>query len=286
MRFFIIFLFFFFSFFSFSEGNIIVDAINKSIKLENFYLPIDIVGEVFFNVKQQSESLILNLEAKEIFIDEKLLPWVKLRLIKKENEIFIDNFSFPYFILKGKYNLITGDISLDINANYKSSDVLAGEIEVKAKVWGKLDNYIISGSLNIFNGKYQDIEFSMLMLNFLGSFPILFLKDSNIILKDGSNYRIEGKLNVSDFKNLFSNIQFVIEKFFLGDWELILQDFKKIGLRKNVGEKFFVLFDSPQKDLNAKEGSELNYKFGEDNYLKIRMEPDKSILGFEVRKEF
>ncbi|MCM8786897.1 MAG: hypothetical protein NC935_02460 [Candidatus Omnitrophica bacterium] len=286
MRVFIISLFFIFSFSLISTGNIVFDAVNKNIQLQNFYLPINIEGDVFFNIKQQRDCFVLNLEAKDLIIDEKLLSWVRLRLIKKENEVFIDNFSLPYLILKGRFNLITGDIFFDINANYKSTDLLTGQVQMNTKAWGRLDNFIISGYLNIFNGEYKAIKFERIFLNFFGSFPTLFLTDSYIILSDKSNYKIEGRLNIGNFKNLFSDIQFVMEKFFLGDWKLISQDFGKIGLSKNVDEKFSILFDNPQSDLSIKEGTELNYKLQDDNYLKIRMESDKSILGFEVRKEF
>ncbi|MDD5584306.1 MAG: hypothetical protein PHV55_04545, partial [Candidatus Omnitrophica bacterium] len=249
----------------------------------------DVKGNFLFDVARENGSVVLNLEGKDIVFKEKRLPWVKLKVVKTGDTIVISNFSSPEFMVRGNLNLNSQECFLDINVNtQESAPVLTGSINARAKIWGHLTNCLASGSINISNGNYQGVEFLDLALNFLGKPPLLTLTDSQITLKDGSIFTIEGMLSLRDFDNLFPGAEFISQKVIFGDWQLLAQEKNNVGFKKEVDDKFDILFDANdrQDEDTLNTGTELRYKMQGDKFLKLRMESDRSILGIERRKEF
>jgi hypothetical protein len=275
---------------AFAQGYIAIDLVNQRVELADFsFGTMNVKGDFLFAVARENGSVVLNLEGKDVSVKEKRLPWVKLKIVKTGDTLVISNFSSPEFMVRGNLNLNSQDLFLDISINTNENDpVLAGLIDARAKIWGHLTNCLASGSINISNGNYQGVEFSNLALNFLGKPPLLSLTDSQVVLKDGSIFTIEGLLSLRDFNNLFPRAEFVSQKVIFGDWQLLAQEKNNVGFKKEVDGKFDVLFDArdrqDEQSLNA--GTELRYKMQGDKYLKLRMENDRSIFGIERRKEF
>ena len=273
----------------FSQNCITIDFINRKIELADFsFKNLNVKGDFLFDIKREDGSLIFNLDGKNVWLKSKSLSWLKLRLTKKGETIFIHNFSSPEFMIKGKFNLVSRDLFFDINVNScEKHPLLEGKISAKVKVWGRLGNYLTSGSINIADGRYQGVEFLYLMLNFLGKPPLLNLTDSEVILKDGSSYKIEGLLNLKDLNNLFPDAEFISQKVSFGEWKLLAQEKTSVSLKKEINDKFDILLDASEKEGSPVDrGTELRYKIQDDKFLKLRMEDDKSILGLERRKEF
>ncbi|MDD5194725.1 MAG: hypothetical protein PHQ96_03490 [Candidatus Omnitrophica bacterium] len=274
----------------FAQQCIAIDLNNRKVELADFsFGKLNIKGDFLFDVVRENGSLVLNLEGKDILVKEKKLPWLKLKIVKRGDKLFINNFSSPEFIVRGNFNLADQALFLDINVNTsQNSPTLAGHINARAKIWGHLNNCLASGSINVADGNYQGVEFLRLAVNFLGKPPLLNLTDSEVTLKDGSIFKIEGLLSLKDFNNLFPKAEFISQKVILGDWQLLAQENKNVGFKKEIDDKFDIVFDAyDQQDEQALDaGTELRYKMHGDKFLKLRMEEDKSIFGIERRKEF
>jgi hypothetical protein len=274
----------------YSQNCITIDFSNGRVELADFFLKnINIKGDFLFDIKRRQDgSLIFNLDGRDVWLKSVNLSWVKLRLTKEGDTIFIYNFSSPEFTMRGRFNLSSHELFFDINVNSnRKEELLEGKINANVKLWGYLGNCFASGSVDIADGRYQGVEFSRLMLNFLGKPPLLNLTDSRVILKDGSSYTIVGLLNIRDLRNLFPKAEFISQRVSFGDWKLLAEDKANVSLRKEIDGKFDVLFEASEKeDSPINRGTELRYKLQDDNFLRLRMEDNKSILGFERRKEF
>lgn len=273
----------------FAYNDVEVDFRQNKLKISDFYSGnLAVEGDFSFSFKNEDDSLIFNLEGKNVSFRGVKFAWVKSRMIKKGEVIFIDFISSPDFVVKGKVDLETNQVSLDVDVNsLKETVPLLGAVKAKAKIWGKIDDLFMSGSIVIENGKYQDKEFSYFSLNFLGKPPLLNLTDSKCILRDGNIYQIEGAIDLADFNNLFPAAEFVSRKVSLNGWELLFDENKSMGLKKDVDSKFDMVFDTYDKgDRFMNDGAELRYKMEQGQFLRFRMQDDKTIVGFERKKEF
>jgi hypothetical protein len=121
----------------------------------------------------------------------------------------------------------------------------------------------------------------------LGKPPVFPFNDSRITLKDGSVYNIEGELDMRDFSNIFPKAAYVSKKVTLGDWTLLSESEKSVGFKKNVDDKVDVVFDTYDRpDQYMESGTEVRYKIQKDQFLRLRMQEDQTIVGFEKRKDF
>lgn len=273
----------------FAHNNIEVDFSNNKVKIDDFcFGDSSVRGDFGVNLKRENDYYIFDVEGKNVSFKGMEFEWIKARLIKRNDTIFINYISSPDFMIKGSMNLALDEVTLDVDVkSLEGFPFLEGVITAKVKVWGKLCDLVASGSLNIKNGKYRDRQFSHLALNFLGKLPLLNLTDSKCILIDGSIYKIEGLLNFADFSNFFPKARFVSEKVTLAGWELLFDDKSNVGLKKNVDHEFSVVFDtSGDNDNFMNRGAELRYQVKGDQFLRLRMQNDKTIVGFERRKEF
>jgi hypothetical protein len=274
----------------FAHNNIEVDLYNNKIEVTDFFQnDLEIKGKFAIDFKEEEDgALVFNVEAQDVSFRGVNIPCVKSRIVKRSDIIFVDYVESSAFLIKGNIDLKQEQLSLDININsWEGEDFFKGVVQAEAKVWGKLDDFLVSGCLNIENGTYRNREFSHLSLQFLGKPPLLNLTDSRCILKNGSIYKIEGTMNLADFGNLFPGAKFVSRKVSLGGWEFMFEDQKNAGLKKGIDNKFDVVFDTYEKDNSFMEGgAELRYNLNGDEFLRWRMQDDKTIVGFERRKEF
>lgn len=273
----------------FAHNNIEVDLSAGKVQFSDFCLgDLETKGEFSFNLKEENGSLILALEGKDVSLWKRTLPWIKAKLIKRGDRLFINYIYSPEFMLKGEIDLAQDKIFLDLEVNSAQGFAsLGGDVKAKAKVWGKLDDFLVTGSVTIENGKYKKRQFSRLSLNFLGKLPLLNLTDSCCVLTNGSIYKIEGALNLADFNNLFPAARFVSQKVSLNGWELLFEEEKNVGLKKGVDGKFDIVFDTYRESDNFMDrGAELRYKLNTGEFLRWRMQEDKTIVGFERKKEF
>jgi hypothetical protein len=81
--------------------------------------------------------------------------------------------------------------------------------------------------------------------------------------------------------------EFISKKVNLGGWEILSEEKTRVGLKKNVNDNFDILLDTYDRDDKSMDtGAEVRYKLLKDQFLRLRMEDDRTIVGFERRKEF
>ncbi|MDD4182722.1 MAG: hypothetical protein PHT53_02755 [Candidatus Omnitrophica bacterium] len=277
-----------------------IDLVKRKIVLDEFHFGnYNINANVGFDFKQEDGSLIVNLEGKDIeflpkeidgaSIGKRQISYLSAKLVKKDNLLFVNYLRSPQLLARGKIDLDSNELLLDVDCNWReNSSFIEGDIEGKLKIWGRIDDFLINGSLSIKNGKYQDVDFSRLFFHFLGKPPLFTLSDSEIVLLDGSVYKIEGVMNLRDFSNILPKAEFISKKVNFGGWEIQSDDKTSVGLRRNVNDNFAIVLNTYNKeeDDSKDTGAEVRYKLQGNQFLRLRMEDDKAIVGFEQRKEF
>lgn len=284
---------------SFAYNFIEIDLVKRKIVLEEFcFGDYNINADFGFDLKQENGSLIVRLEGKDIELLPKELDGVSFgkrqirylsaKLVKKDSLLFVNYLRSPQLLARGKIDFGKNELLLDVDCNWReNSSFIEGDIEGKIKIWGRIDDFLINGSIGIKNGKYQDVDFSRLVFHFLGKPPLFNLSDSEIVLLDGSIYRIEGVMNLRDFSNILPKAEFISKKVNLGGWEILSEEKTRVGLKKNVDDNFDILLDTyDREDKSMNTGAEVRYKLLDDQFLRLRMEDDRTIVGFERRKEF
>jgi hypothetical protein len=296
----IIFIFIVFSGQCFASNFVEIDLNKKEIRLDNFrFGKYDIIASLLFDITAKDNSLILSLEGNNIrlkrhgfcdydWLEHRNLSWIKLRILLKDNSLFINYFHCPEFLVKGKVDLATQDFLFDVNGAWKEKSIFVeGDIKLSLKVWGKPIDYLMNGVFDVKNGIYQDIEFSDFNVHFLGKPPLFYLNDSQVTLPDGGIYRINGVMDTRDFRNIFPKADFVSRKVTLAGWQLLSESERKVGLKKNVDNDFDVVLGADSSgNEDMKTGTEVRYNVKKSQFLKLRMQDDKTIVGFERRKEF
>lgn len=284
----------------FPHGFIEIDLNKREIKFDSFrFGNYSIVADLFFDVRQKDGSLIFSLDGKKISLtSEKSLPsewitkrnfsWIEMKMLLKDNNLFINYFRSPEFLIRGKIDLTTQELLLDVDGKWQEKSVfLDGNTKISLRIWGRLSDYLVNGTLDVEDGVYRDVEFSKFCVHFLGKPPLFHLTDSQITLRDGSVYEIDGAMDIRDFSNIFPKAVYISKKVALGDWKMLSESDKNVGLRKNVDDNLDVVFDTyDREDQSMETGTEVRYKIKRDQFLRLRMQDDKTIVGFERRKEF
>lgn len=276
-----------------------IDLVKRKVVLDNFcFGNYNITANVGFDFKQEDGSFIVNLEGKDIAllpnktgdvsIGKREIPYVSAKLVKKDNLLFVNYLRSPQMLARGKIDLDTNELLLDVDCSWReSSSFIEGDIEGKIKIWGRADDFLVNGSLSIKNGKYQDVDFSRLFFHFLGKPPLFNLSDSEIVLLDGSIYKIEGVMSLRDFSNILPKAEFISKKVNIGGWELSSEEKSSVGLKRDVSDNFAIRLDTYEnQDKTVNTGAEVRYKLQGSQFLRLRMEDDKTLVGFEQRKDF
>ena len=204
--------------------------------------------------------------------------------------LFIRRAAIPQFTAKGNIDLAQNRLSLDIKGSwYETSEFLQGQINTEATVWGKIGDFLTSGTITVEDGVYEGTEFTKLRIDFIGTPPVMNITDSEVVLPDGSVFDIKGVINLADFENFMPEAEFATEKIFIDEWQPFFESEKSFGLKKNINKRFDVYLDTGKEeddDDTVETGTELRYRWTGNNFLKLRMQEDQAILGFERRKDF
>lgn len=216
------------------------------------------------------------------------ISWIKMELTKNEDTIFVNYFSLPQFTARGRVDLKKDHVVLDIDSVWQRKAVfLETQIKMKAKCWGGISNFFTTGCLTVEDGKYKGNDFFVLRLDFLGKPPLFNITDSKIILKNGNVFKITGILDLRNFSDFMPGVEFAAQKISFDGWQLISEDKRNVGFKKNIADKLdvFLNTDKQQND-DAKAGTELRYNYESNKFLKLRIQKDKTILGLEQRRYF
>lgn len=241
-----------------------------------------------FNLDQSQNSLIFDLEGKNITFKDKTIAWVKVKLQKIANLIFIRQFYIPGFSAKGNFDLEKNELALDLYGSWQeNSEFFKGLIKVNVKLWGDIDDFTASGYLLVTDGVYKGREFSSFRVDILGKPPIFNITDSEIILKDGTVLEITGILDLRDFSNLIPDAKFEPQKVFIDQWQLFSEE-ESAGLKKNIDDKFDVVLGASSQEQDQKNGpeTEVRYNLQNNKFIKLKMESNQTTLKFERRKDF
>jgi len=286
--------------FSFSQDYLEIDLSENRIKLVNFVAGSYIInGSFIYAIERKNGSLSVSLEGEGInlmLLEEKgtekveqNISWVKLRLVKIKDIVFINHFSFPQFNATGIFDFKKSELNFNICASwYESSRYLEGDIKLEANFWGRFSDLLTSGSLIVDKGVYHGNEFDNLRLDFFGKPPLLNITDSELILSDGSIVEIEGNLDLRDSSNMIPSAEFTAHKIIIDGWQLFSAKSSEVGLKKDIDKKIGVSLDTGQEEeyQNSSPKTELRYNWQGDNFLKLRVNEEESILGIEKRRNF
>lgn len=269
-------------------GCIEIDLTNNTVHIENLSLgDINLQGDFIFALKENNGSLMFSAQGKNIILNGQAVDLLDIELVKKGDFFFLNQFRSEEFMARGWFNSKKQEFFLDTEVKSQKAEFLGESLEAKFKAWGGLKDFLVSGYLIVKDGRYKGEEFSSAKFNLLGRPPVLNITDSELILKNGSIYKVEGVMDLTNFSNLFPHAEFVSRKVSLGGWEFISDSNKNIEVKKDVDEKIKVLFSSHNKDdspINT--GAEVRYKLKDDRFLRMRMQEGDTIVGFENRKEF
>ena len=275
--------------FCYTQSCVDFNLINRKVSFTDFnFGGHEIKGDFLFTLKNDNGSLMFNLEGENVIFDGENIPYVKLALTQTGQVIHINQFSLPQCTVEGTVDLSKEEVDLDIVGRWQGGvEDLEGQMELKAKVWGKIDDCFATGYLVIKDGKYKENDFSKISLCFLGKPPLLNITDSEIIFKSGRIFEIGGVLDLRDFSNFTPDAAFIEQKFILGKWQLYSENRKRAGLKKDINNKFAFFFNAEeQKGENIEAGTELRYNLQKDNFLKLIMRKNETALGFEKRNSF
>ena len=60
-----------------------------------------------------------------------------------------------------------------------------------------------------------------------------------------------------------------------------------VGVKKDVSDRIDVIFDTHETEYSTTEpGAEMRYKLKGNQFLRLRLQDDRTIMGFERRREF
>jgi len=282
------------------EDLIEINLVNKEVKLVDFLLGNYRLSGIFsIALSQDNSSLTIDLTGRDITffsLENKLLAkaeklnfsWLKAKLVKINNIIFIEEFSLPQFIIVGNINLDKGELVLKVNGDWPvNTEIFEGNTKIVLTIWGKLGKFFTSGYLLANNGRYKKRHFSKFRLDFLGNPPIFNITDSEIIASDGSIFEIEGVLDLRNFSNLIPGAKFTAQKIFIDDWQLFSAKSQDIGLRKDLDSNFGIyLSANEEEEETSGANTELRYNLKDDKLLKFKVGKDRTLLQLERRKDF
>jgi hypothetical protein len=288
----------------FAQNYIDIDLRTKEIKVVDFYLGnVPVSGNFSFSTAREGDSLSAVFDGRDVSVGEKKFSWVKAKVVKKNEFVFLRHLQSPEFLMQGIVDFNKEEVSLDLSMNtLERTPLVEGLIKAKVHMWGKMYNVSASGYMTIENGVCQGTPIERAYFNFVGSPPLLNLTDSELVLKDGSIYKLQGMVDLRNSDSILSNARFTSRKVALNGWELLSESHaqgtsKAAGVKKEL-ENFDVLFNTYEKKDDeyayntttekdpANTGAEVRYKLTDDQFLKLRMQEDSTIVGFEHRKEF
>ncbi|MCF7869815.1 MAG: hypothetical protein K9L69_00685 [Candidatus Omnitrophica bacterium] len=287
-NFLVLFLLFFFLYL-FGENKVYPNYIEvnleeKIVKIADLNLSgYKISGDISYKVDKKNKETLFFLYGKNLKAGDKRIESCEVQIIKRGDILFIDKIKSPNFTGAGTIDLNKEKILFNFSGNWQEkTEHLKGDINLKTKVWGNFESFLVSGSFVIFEGVYEGIPFKKLRCSFLGTPPVFNVTDAEVLLYKGSVFELKGDLDIRDSNNFFPGVQFVSQKLFVDGWQIFgVQN--EVGLKKQIDDKFNIEIDTEQQQ---ETGTELRYSLENDNFLKLRMEEKETILGVERKTEF
>ncbi len=81
-----------------------------------------------------------------------------------------------------------------------------GFVDGRVKIAGPLNRSLLRGKLLSTGGVIEDFPYQKILLNLQGSYPFIYLSDSNVIHGDGLRFDIAGQIDLSDTENFRKQI--------------------------------------------------------------------------------
>jgi len=262
---------------------------NYLISLAEFSLgELDFRGDFHVSRTERENCSVYKVKAEDLSLGAYPVHQLEAKIIKKQGEFNITYIKGDNFLATGKIDLALGTIDLTVNVNtVLDAREVKGDFRGKLQISGDLSKPWVKGTVFIKDGTYQGKVFRQARIFCSGYLPYLRLNDSRISLHDGSQFSMDGFVNVNDLRNMFLPSHLSSREVSLGDWK-VFSGINSMGFSKDIDERMGVTFGSVRnKDRSQDDlGAEFRYQVGEDKFLKMRMEDDKSIVGFEQRNEF
>lgn len=266
------------------SGYIELDLSQKKIKVTDINIDnYQLFGDFNYRIVEEKGKSVFILQGKGISLGERKIDNAQVVLSKKGNILFIEQFKSPKFFGSGTVDLKKEKILFSFGGNWQEDTKdLQGDINLKVKAWGDFDSLLISGNFTISNGIYEGVSFKKLRCSFLGTPPVFNVTDAEVLLEEGSIFELKGDLDIRNSETFFPGVKFVSQKLFVDGWQIFGRK-EEVGLKKQIDDKFDVKIDAEPREEG---GTELRYNLTDDNFLKLRMQEEKTILGVENIKEF
>ncbi|MFO8052416.1 MAG: hypothetical protein R6U54_00435 [Candidatus Omnitrophota bacterium] len=289
MKNFLVLFLLFFSLYLFGESKVYpnyieVNLVKKLIKIANLSLDdYQISGDISYKVDRKNKVPVFLLQGKNLKLGDKEINNFQMETVKRGDILFIDKIKSSKFSGAGTIDLEEEKILFNFSGNWQEeTEHLRGDISLETKIWGDFDSFLVSGSFVIVDGVYEGVPFERLRCSFLGTPPVFNVTDAEVLLYEGSVFELKGDLDIRDPENFFPGVRFVSQKLFVDGWQIFgAQD--EVGLKKQIDDKFNIEIDTEARE---EAGTELRYSLENNNFLKLRMQEEETILGVERKTEF
>lgn len=258
------------------------DPAGRRIRLAEFDIGgHQISADFSYQVKEEGGHLLFLLEGRDLQIGERRFDSFTLKAVRRGNILFIEKFESLGFSGKGNIDLKEKSFLFELAARWQEDAArLKGEVELKAKAWGSFDNFLVSGNFNAYDGAYDDFVFERLRCTFFGSPPVFNLNDVELVLPGKGIFSLGGTLDIRDPDSFFPSAELISHKLLVEGWHFFADE-GEVGLSKRIGDKFDFRVEA-----EGEGGAQLRYNLENNNFLKLRMQGDETILGVERRREF
>ncbi len=240
-------------------------------------------GNFDYEFSQKEQYEVFLLEGENLILEERELGDAKLRITKKGNILFIDELKLSEILGQGSIDLEKRSFRFDFQGSWQEdSNQLSGKIDLDFRAWGGFDSFLVSGTLVVSDGIYEDFIFEKIRCNFLGTPPVFSFTDVEVVVPGRGVFELTGELDIRDPENFFPSAEFVSQKLLVEGWQSLGSE-EKVGLKRQIGDRFDIKVEA---EAERERGAELRYSLEKDNFLKLRTEERETIFGIERRREF
>lgn len=250
-------------------------------------IPLD--GEAFVSVTKSQGYYIYNLDIRDLALGDLVLSAIEAKVVKKNEQLIINYAKSKDFLIRGKIDYVKNAIDLNVTVHMTmDTEDFRGQVKGEVMVSGTFDHPALRGSIFVKDGKLVDLVFKESSLFFNGYYPYLSINNSEVVLTEGTTYLLDGVVNAGDFKSLYAGLRSSAKELLsLGQWRLYNGAGDR-GIGRDVDSRLGVRMGSATSGKPTQEqlGTELRFRLNGDQFLKYRVQEDKSILGFERKREF
>lgn len=260
------------------------DLVGKKVRLAEFDISgYRVSGKFNYEVKDKGGHLLFFLEGRDLEVGQRDFGSFSLKAVKRGDILFIEEFESLDFSGKGNIDLKRQSFLFDLAARWQEdTDHLKGKVALEVKAWGSFENFLVTGKLAVSDGIYDDFAFEQLRCSFLGSPPLFNLNDVELVLPGRGIFSLGGTLDIRDPDSFFPSAELISHKLLVEGWQFFADE-GEVGLSKRIGDKFDFRVEA---EAEGEGGAQLRYNLDNDNFLKLRMQGDQTILGVERRREF